>query len=194
MASYTQRLHAFVPSRTYTVTDDALLWRDGKGGSGRLAYADLAEVRLSYAPTRVQKNRYFMTLSTGHDKPLQISNEDYRGLADFQDRSLSYRVFVDELYRAIAAANSSVCYRSGSSKARHMLHWAITLFLILVLATAAMVLLATGLYWLIVVKLAVIAYFLPLLRRYLRLNTPNAYDPLALPESMLPPAPKVAEA
>lgn len=194
MSSYTQRLHAFVPSRTYTVADDALLWQDGKGGSGWLAYADLAEVRLSYAPTRVQKNRYFMTLSTGQGTPIQISNEDYRGLADFQDRSLSYRIFADELHRAIAAANPNVRFHSGSSDVQHMLHWVLTLFIVLVLATAALVFVAMGLYWLIFIKLAIIAYYLPTLRRYMRVNKPDSYDPQALPEVTLPPMPKITEA
>lgn len=78
---YTQSLHAFVPPRTCTVEPDALLWQDDKGGSGRLTYADLTEVWMSYSPTCVQKNRYFLTLAIGHDTPVQISNENYQGLA-----------------------------------------------------------------------------------------------------------------
>ncbi|MDD5365482.1 MAG: hypothetical protein PHR30_09100 [Gallionellaceae bacterium] len=192
MATYTQRLHAFVPDRTYTVADDALLWRDGKGGAGQVAYADLAEVRLSYAPTRVQKNRYFLTLSTGHDAALQISNENYLGLADFQDCSPSYRIFVTELHRSIAAANPGVRFEAGSTGMQRSLHWLLTGFILLVLAAAALAFITLGLYWLVLVKVGIIAYYLPTLKRYLGINKPRRYAPSAIPEEMLPTAPAVA--
>ncbi len=189
MALYTQRLHAFVPSRTYTVADDALRWQDDKGCSGRLAYADLTEVRLSYAPTRVQNNRYFLTLSTRHDAVLQISNENYQGLADFEDRSPEYCVFVTALHRAIAAANPGVRFEAGSTGMQRGLHWLLTGFILLVLAAAALMFIAMGLYWLILVKVGIIAYSLPTLKRYLGTNKPRRYEPSAIPEDILPVVP-----
>jgi len=56
--TYRVRSHAFVQSRTYRLTDDALTWEEeGKPIDG-VFYEDIAEIRLAYVPTRLESNRY----------------------------------------------------------------------------------------------------------------------------------------
>jgi hypothetical protein len=185
MTTYTQRPHAFASERLWMAGPEALTWKDDKG-EGRLAYADLAEVRLAYAPTRVQKNRFLLSLKSVEGSPLHIGNESYRGLADFEDRSAAFRDFVFALHRAVAATNLAVRFVAGNTSGWYALHWLMTGLAMAAIIAGLVFFLTFGLVWVALIKVGLIVYYLPTLRRYLARNQPRRYDPLAIPPGMLP--------
>jgi hypothetical protein len=185
MTAYTQRPHAFSPERTYALGPEDLTWKDDKS-EGRLAYADFTEVRLAYAPTRVQKNRFLLTLVGKQGKPLQISNASYRSLADFEDRSLGYSRFVVALHRAVAVANPGVRFVSGNTRGQYTLNGLMAAFAVAVMVAGLVFFIAFGLVWVALIKMGLMAYYLPSLLRYLGRNRPCNYDPANIPPEMLP--------
>lgn len=185
LSLYSHRQHAFASERTYSVEPEALAWHDAKG-KGWLAYADLAEVRLAYAPTRVQENRFLLSLKDVGGKSLHIGNESWRGLADFEDRSLAFRDFALALHRAVAEANPGVRFAAGNTGGRHALNWLMAMFVAGVIVAALVFFVAFGLVWIALLKIGLIAWYLPTLKRYLTRNKPRSYDPASIPSDMLP--------
>ena len=183
---YAHRLHAFVGERCYRVGSQALSWSDADGGQGQLEFGDVRKLQLRYSPGRLVERRYTLDLIARRGKRLRINNLHYRGFADFEDRSDSYRPFVLNLHRALALANPALQCAGGSTWAGHLLHLGIALGLLLLLAVAGLALLSAGLAWLIVVKLALIVFYMPRLWRFLKRNRPGRYDPLTPPEHLLP--------
>lgn len=184
---YTQKLHQFVPERTWHVDDKALSWLDVKGGVGRIPFETIRSVRLRFEPTRAERRRYAMRIDAGTE--VAVTNIHYAGIYDFKDQSDSYRPFVEAFHRALSTANPNVKYHSGSTPFAYVMNILLTIWIFAMLAIAAMFLLATGLIWLVVIKLGIIVFFLPALFRLLKKNKPSTYEPLDIPDSLVPSEP-----
>lgn len=181
---YTQRLHQFVTERTWTVGDDALTWRDVKGGGGRVPYSAIRSVRLRFEPTRAERRRYAMRIDAGTE--LAITNIHYAGIYDFKDQSEMFRPFVEAFHTKLKAANPNVKYLSGSTPAAYVMNILLTIWIFAMLAIAAIFLFSIGVGWLVAVKVGLILFFMPALFRLLKKNKPSTYDPQHIPESLVP--------
>lgn len=184
---YTQKLHQFVPERTWQVGDTELSWHDAKGQSGRIPYASVKSVRLRFEPSRAERRRYAMRIDA--IPQAAITNIHYDGIYDFKDQSETYRPFVEAFHEKLLKANPNVQFRSGSTPFAYVGNILLTIWIFAMLAIAAMFLFAIGLTWLVVLKLAIIIFFLPALFRLLKKNKPSTYDPLDIPEDLAPSAP-----
>ncbi len=181
--TYQVRHDVLEKPRTLRLTATHLAIESSDGGTTALPWAEVRQVRLRFFPTRVQTNR-FECLVIAATCNLKFSNEFYRGIAQFDDRSADYRRFVTALC-AQAATNPGVEFLSGRDA------WALWLeygFLAAMALLLAWVLWITDspLGWLIWVKLGLIVVFLPTLIQYFKRSQPARFDPRAIPETVLP--------
>jgi hypothetical protein len=183
---YRLRAHAFVGRRTYRLTDDALTWEEERKALDGVFYDAIAEIRLAYAPTRAATNRYRAQIIFREGGMAELFNLDYRGMLDFPEQNEAYVAFLRELHKRVAAAGKAVRYRQGNSMAGYIGNIALTVFIFAGLVGLFFLLMAIGATWLVVVKLALVLYFIPVLIRYIRRAKPADYDPRAIPDEVLP--------
>jgi Flp pilus assembly protein TadB len=183
---YRSRPHAFAGERTYTLTDDALaIEEDGKPRDGAF-YDSISEIRLAYAPTRFARNRYRAQVVFRDGGMAELFNTHYAGVGDFPERNAEYSGFLTELHKRLAANGNNIRFTRGNSPAAYIGNWLLTIFVFAMLALAFVLLVAWGLVWIAVVKIAIILFFIPTLIRYMARAKPGTYDPLAIPEDVLP--------
>jgi hypothetical protein len=184
--TYQFRSNAFVKMRRYTLTDDAMTWEEeGKPLDG-VFYDDISEIRLAYAPTRWETNRYRAQIIFRQGGMAELFNVDYRGFADFAQLNDEYVAFLRELHRRLADKSVPVVLRKGNSAAAYVGNIALAALIAVGLAAIFVVLVTIGLAWLAIVKLMVILFFIPTLIRYMQRAKPGTYDPRAIPDDMLP--------
>ena len=192
MTQYRQRPHAFAPERTYTLAADGVHCQ----GEGELdtviRYDQVESVRLAFEPTRAQRNRYCLRITGRQGQRYDITNEHYAGIAEFEDRSPGYRHFAAELHRLLASGGYPARFHSGQGAMQYAFNCALTIFILVMLAGVAWFLLAVGLIAIVVVKVVIIAFYLPTLFRYVTRNRPQDYLPSAIPPAVLPPLPEAS--
>jgi hypothetical protein len=186
VAHYATRNDAFSRPVTWTLAGAELRCDDGAGPPRVIAPADLAEVRLEYAPTRAEPNRFRCRLGLRSGEAREFFNRTCAGVLDFRDTSAEYAAFVRALHAALAR-HAPVCrFVAGASPARYAASVIATGFAALMVVVAALFLVFNGLAWLILLKLALMAIFLPNVFRWLARNRPCAYAPDAIPPEVLP--------
>lgn len=184
---YATRNHAFVPE-TRWVLSGANLWQEPEGAAPRLLpLVQLAGVRLDYAPTRLEPHRYRCRLLTANGGTWgEFYNRRYVGVAEFADASSDYAAFVRTLLASAAdwAPNSRV--HQGGSMAGYvfnMLAYFVGVGAVLLVLWFS---LTVGLWWLVLVKAALIIFYLPRGWRWLRRNRPRDYPAGTVLEGVLP--------
>lgn len=185
---YTHRYHGLRKSRSYRLGDNALIWEnEGEYGEMRLPYADIAEVRLAYRPSRVQRNRYLahLTPRTG-GKRIDISNSSFEGYGSFTEHNEAYARFITALHERLAEAGTQTRYSKGSTTLGYIGNLVLTAWIICMVILAAVLLVAWGLVWIAVIKLALIAFYTPTLFRFIARARPQSYDPRSIPDGALP--------
>jgi hypothetical protein len=105
--SYCYRPRMMGAEFSFRLEPDALSWELGRR-SGRLAYRDIARLRLGYRPTNLAGSRYIAEIWPRAGVKLEIASISQRSLFDFQNLAPQYRAFVVELTRRIAASGG-VC-------------------------------------------------------------------------------------
>jgi hypothetical protein len=184
--AYTFRSNAFVKRRRYLLTGDALTWEEeGKPLDG-VFFDDIAEIRLAYAPTRWETNRYRAQIIFKQGGMAELFNVDYRGIGNFAQLNEDYVAFLRELHRRLAERGVPIVFRKGNSPVGFVGNVALTGFIAVCLAAIFILLVTIGLTWLAIAKLVVILFFIPTLVRFMRRARPGSYDPRAISEDVLP--------
>jgi len=183
---YRLRAHAFVKPRLYRLTENALTWEEEGAKLDGVFYDDIAEIRLAFAPTRLARNRYRAQIIFREGGMAELFNTDYQGIGNFPEQNEAYAAFLRELHRRVAAASHATVFRQGNSRLGYALNLALTVFIFAMIALAFVLLTTIGLVWIAAIKLAIVIFFIPVLIRYMRRAKPGTYDPLALPDDVLP--------
>lgn len=184
---YTHTYHALRKARSYRLTDDALTWEDeGEDGVKSLPYSGIKEVRLAYRPSRVQRNRYLAHIVPKSGKRIDISNSSFHGFGNFTEHNEEYAAFLRELHRRLAESGTDAVFHKGSSLLGYIGNLLLTGWIALMLVLAFFLLMATGIVWVAVIKLAIIAFFIPTLIRFIVRAKPKRYDPREIPGDALP--------
>lgn len=182
--SYAVRRNAFEPERTWTVGTTGLSW-SATDKSGHFDFKDITSIRLEWTGSRFDHARYACHVRRFNGWTETIVSTHYDGPAQFADRADNYRTFVSALVRQTAAANPSCVFHAGSG----ILHYAFNVvFMTASLALLALVMFTIGipLHWLILAKLLVIAFLLPLALRWVKKNRPRQFPASAIPADVLP--------
>ena len=162
MIAYARRENLFEKGeRRWIVEDTGLRQCWPQGGELLLRWADVREIRLTYAPTRFKTWRHKLTLR-GPAGAWVIDNVHYAGVGRFEDRSDSFGPFVLACVEQVAEQAPGAAARLGAAP---LAYWAQLLFVAAAFSLLAMVVITlpvnfTGMIWL---KLALVAAMLPVL-------------------------------
>ncbi|MEP2774831.1 MAG: hypothetical protein ABJQ29_14730 [Luteolibacter sp.] len=179
------RVSALESESTWRLDGDTLWMRSQGQTDIPIPLAHITTVRLSYEPSRMQTRRYRCRLYSALGLSAMIQNDSYKGFADFEDRSDSYNSLVRLLILRIASINPQCIFKSGTSQ----LSWwaqAIMIAVIFGILILVSILLYTAIGALVIIKLLIIALFIPTLIRWFMKNRPHAFDPKDIPEGLLP--------
>lgn len=183
---YPTRNDAFTPACRWELHSAAVTLHCADRSVRTLPLDRIAALRLSFDPTRSESNRYRCTLVLSGGESLTFFNRTFTGFANFEDTSAAYTAFVRELVAALANASPRCVFVGGVSASRYALNGLATAFVALVVLAATLFLLASGLIWIVVIKLVLLAVYFPNLVRWLRRNRPQPFVPSAIPPALLP--------
>lgn len=186
VALYATRNHAFMPACVWTLEGAKLRIQDTKGGDRVVPLAEVKEMGLDFAPTRPELNRFRCRLAFRDGGSLEFFNRTYAGVYDFRDTSAAYVAFVQALAAALVSHAPGCRFFSGATRASYLLSVLSTAGLFLCLGLISFFLLASGLSWLIAVKLLILIFYLPALVRWLARNRPRPLVPSSIPSGLLP--------
>jgi len=169
----------------FELTDNGLAWTVA-GRSGLWAYAEIAEIRLSYRPVSMQSRRFRADISHAGGGRIRILSTTWQTVSLMTPQDHGYRAFIMELHRRMASAGSRAALSGGLTV---NLYAAALLFLgLLGIAMAGLMTraLMTG-EWsgaLFLVGFAVL--FAWQIGGFITRNRPIAYTFDRLPEELLP--------
>ena len=98
---------------------DALEWRTGRH-QGRIPYARVRRVRLSFRPVTMQMRRFVAEVWSEAGPRLSIASTSWRSMVEQEAQDQAYGAFVRELHRRIAAAGATTVFDCGSPA---LLYW-----------------------------------------------------------------------
>jgi hypothetical protein len=116
----------------------------------------------------------------------ELFNTHYAGFADFPEKNAEYVAFLSELHRRLSAKGVNVSYRRGNSHAAYAGNWLLTIFIFVMLAVVFVMLLTWHMTEMALIKLGIVLFFIPTLIRYMQRAAPGRYDPLDIPDDLLP--------
>ncbi|WP_373503277.1 hypothetical protein [Aestuariivirga sp.] len=182
---YTVRRNAFEPERTWSIEPSGLAWKSADA-SGHIGFGEIASLRLEWAATRADRFRFACHVAASGGGTEAIVSTTYAGPMNFPDQADAYVPFIRELVRRVSQENPGCRFEAGATSFRWLASLAaMTLGLIFL----GMVLLSIGLplTGLIAVKLALLAFLVPLAIAWIRKNRPRHFVPPAIPRNVLPP-------
>jgi len=186
-AEYRVRQNAFEQERLWRVSPDGLSW-DGGDKKGHFPFSDIVSIRLSFTPTRFDFIRYRCSVTRFNGWQETIMSTSYAGIGSFEERAQDYARFVKNLVAEAAKANPAIRFEAGESPLKY---WGSIAILIGAFLILALVIFSIGFNttWLIVAKLLVIAFLLPLCFKWIARNRPHGFTPDVIPAEVLPSAP-----
>ena len=182
--TYVARLSILEPERMWLLRAEEIICRDSTG-ERRFPLSEIAEINLQCSPTKCSTRvfRCHFLLRNGHRE--QLCNQHYAGIAQFDDRSESYRDWVENLITRCASQQPALRLVGGVAAWRWWLNLVILSFGML-----AALILALWLWimisWLVLVKIIFIALFIPAAIRWFRVNRPHTFSAQKIPEELLP--------
>lgn len=158
------------------------------GNATVLPFERVTEVRLWFSPTRFDAQRFCCEIVGTPGISISFQSTTCEGLGQFVPQSTAYRALVKELHQRLAHQNPGVNYVTGVSGLRYAVNigcMGIGLGgMVLAILTFGIVTLGPG----AIIPLALIAFYLPRTWRWLRTNKRKNYDPLSIPDALLPPS------
>jgi len=188
--TYSKRENAFEKGEhVWRVEDDCLVWTRPGGDSLTLLWKDVGAVRAAFAPTRWKTWRHVFELTTRKGARLLIDNAHFKSVGDFEDRSPSFIPFVIACIDRVVALAPDARASVGAGPLGDFGQLAFMLGMMALLAFV-LVALPTPLGWLVIVKMALIAFMLPAAAVWAVRSRPRTV-PLSL-GAFLPGLPKLA--
>jgi hypothetical protein len=102
-------------AQQFELTDQGLAWT-AAGRSGVWAYADIAEIRLSYRPVSMQSRRFRADITHANGGRIRILSTTWQTVSLMTPQDHGYRDFITALHRRMAAAGSKAALTGGLSK------------------------------------------------------------------------------
>ena len=164
---------------------DALEWRAGRH-EGRIPYARVTRIRLSFRPGTMQTRRFVTDIWWSGGPRISIASTTWRSMIEQAAQDRAYGAFVRELNERVAAAGAAASFETGTPA---VLYWpALAVFTAVTLALVALAVHALAVAaW---VAAALVGGFLALFLwqsgSYFLRNRPGHYRPQAPPKGLVP--------
>ena len=171
--------------QSFELTDEGLSFRAGFR-SGVWRYGDIARIRLIYRPVSMLAHRFRADLQHKDGKKLTIVSASWAGIVALTPQNDSYRAFVEDLHRRIAAERSDVVCLAGLHPAAFAI--AIAAFAAVMLAVAGLFVraLATGEFIAALFMVGFAVWFGWNTAALVTRNKPQRYEPGNVPRRVLP--------
>lgn len=182
---YSVRRSALEKQRLWRVDAAGFSW-SYDGGKGHFDFSEITSIRLEWAASRADHVRYACYVTRFNGWTETIVSTHYAGPMQFTDQRESYHPFVMELVNRTAEANPACSFHAGStllSYAGSFLILGASLFLLAAVAIS----IGISFTGLIVAKLIVLAFLVPLGLAWLQKNRPRRFAPPDVPPDVLPP-------
>jgi hypothetical protein len=169
----------------FRLTPDALEWQAGRH-RGRIPYARIRRIRLSFRPLTVQTRRFVTEIWWPGGPRLTIASSSWRSPVEQVAQDRDYGAFVRALNARVAAAGADASFETGAPA---ILYWpglavfvavTVTLAVLTVRALQAEAFAGAALVG------AFFALFLWQSGAYFRRNRPGRYRPEAPPPELVP--------
>jgi len=183
--SYSYRPSLMGAPWEFTLTPQALDWRAGRRG-GRVPYAAIHRMRLSFRPVAMQSRRFRAEVWSKAGPKLDVVSSSWRSMVEQVSQDSDYLRFISELHRRVIAAGGSVRYETGTPR---LLYWSgVAIFVGCAFGLAALIVRALQVqsYSGAAFIAAFLALFLWQAGDFFRRNRPGPYRPDALPPQVLP--------
>lgn len=181
---YVCRRSALEKERRWFLRTDSFGWV-AEDFRDECPFVEVMQIRLEYAPGRFVEKMYRCEVRMRSGKAWHLQSQHFAGLAQFEDRGEIYRDWVENLISRVSAQQPQCRFVCGVS----WLSWLFnSLFLCGSLLLLAMVLffLWTAVGWWAILKMLIIAFFLPRAFLWITRNRPKPFDPRQIPREMLP--------
>ncbi|GGD16691.1 hypothetical protein [Aquisalinus flavus] len=176
----TERIYRLTGDEVQMVRPDGYVWG--------LKLAEIATIRVAYAPTRSKTNRYLATIIDRKKARLQYDNMHFAGIADFEDRSVTFSEFTRFLIDRVQSASPTARLMAGAPAASYVgqLAFVAVVFFGLALVIFSLPVSFGNLAITFFIKAGIIVVFLPFLFRWIVKGRPRqvAFD--AIPQDYLP--------
>jgi hypothetical protein len=171
--------------REFTLRPDAIEWRAGFG-AGRLLYADVRRVRLSFRTLKLATDRFITEIWPASGPKLTISSTSWKSLAEQESFDHANSAFIIELHRRLAQDGRTASFEAGSPA---WLYWpSLAIFVATSLAIAALCVqaISSGQTVGALFVAAFLALFVWRIGTQLKRNRPGTYRADALPPLLMP--------
>ncbi len=190
---YTTKNNALTSSQTWVLDGASLRVENLTGGSPRVVpLSSIRSLRLDYAPSRPERNRYRCTLLATGFFGLEFYNRTYKAPFVFNDTSPEYVAFVRALHAALIAHAPRCRYHAGAGWGSYVLNLLVTVWIALCFAAISWFLSRVNLTWMIAIKIALLLFYMPALVHWVHRNRPREYEPESIPPDVLPVVPAMA--
>jgi hypothetical protein len=182
--------YAYKPSvlgaaHEFRLDDRALSWRVG-GRSGRIPYADIRRIRLTFRPVTMQTYRFVAEIWSASAPKLQIASTSWRSMVEQERLDAAYVDFISTLHRRLGAERVPASFEAGTVP---FVYWiGLALFVVVSLALAALIAraLQAGAVTGAVFVGIFLGAFLWQAGGFFRRNRPGTYTADAIPSAVLP--------
>jgi hypothetical protein len=164
---------------------DALEWRAGRR-EGRIPYARVTRIRLSFRPVTMQTRRFVTDIWWSGGPRLTIASTTWRSMIEQAGQDAAYGAFVRELNARVLAAGAAAAFETGTPA---VLYWpGLVVFAAVTLALAALTVhaLTVGAWAGAALVGGFLGLFLWQSGSYFRRNRPGRYRPDAPPRALVP--------
>ncbi len=158
-----------------------------RGNATILPFDRITGVRLWFSPTRFDAQRFCCEISGTTGISIVFQSTTCEGVGQFTPQADDYRTLVLDLHQRLASLHSHVNYLTGVSGIRYAINVGC---LGIGLGGMALAILSFGAAALgpgVIIPMALIAFYTPRTWHWLRRNRSKSYDPLAIPDDLLPP-------
>lgn len=152
----------------------------------KMDLSKIVQVRMKYAPTRYVKNKFVMEVKDLSGQNISISNAHYVSLGNFENRSNDYKEFVLQFHKNLGEVNKICKCVGGVVQSSYTVNIFSLIFVVIILIMALLIMIATGLYFIVIMHLIFIIYYLPASLRFIKVNKPKIYFPNSIPNNLLP--------
>lgn len=183
--TYTFRPAALGTPWQFTLGRDEISYHVGRK-SGRVLLRDVRRVRMSFRPSTTLISRFRTEIWAPGAPKLDLQSMSWKSMIEQERRDAEYKAFIAELHRRLAGRGAAARYELGVYPA---IYWVgVGLFAIVALAIAGLIVRGVQMRFWSGTAFVVLFFagFLWQAGNYFHRNRPGRYDPLALPEELLP--------
>jgi hypothetical protein len=182
---YTYKPSVAGAPQSFELTGEGLSFQVGFR-SGVWRYGDIARIRLIYRPVSMLQHRFRTDIRYKDGKTLTIISATWAGILALKPQNDSYRAFVEELHRRVAAERSGVECIAGMHQFAFTIGVAAFAAIMIAIVALAARALATGEFVATLFLLGFAAWSGWYLGSWMKRNKPLRYEPEHIPRQVMP--------